>query len=77
MHQGPDHLSVVDPMVRPPNQPGQRLDQGRVIIDLQPLFLQADPHDLVHQPRRHRVDIVQDVEGAVAADPYGHLPILG
>ena len=77
MDQRPDHMPVVDLMMRPPNQPWHSLDEGVVIIDLKRVLLEAYPHDVVHQARRHRVEVMHDIDRAVTADPHWHLPILG
>jgi hypothetical protein len=31
------------------------------------------PHDFMHQARRHRVDVMHDIDRAVTADPHWHL----
>jgi hypothetical protein len=69
-HQPVDDVPVVDPVLAPPPQPGQRFRLPLGVPDLDPLGVQPGLHPLADEPTRHRVGVALHADGAARLHPH-------
>jgi hypothetical protein len=62
-------VPVGNPVLAPPTQPWQPLDQALSVPDLDVVGVEAGLHPLPDQPAGHRVGVAADVDGAPGIHP--------
>jgi len=76
-----DDVTVIDPMLASPSEPGQRVDLPGPVPDVEGLGPDVDIHLLADQSAGQRVDVAADVDRAARIDPSleptGHLQATG
>jgi hypothetical protein len=63
-------VPVGDPVLAPPAQPRQALDEALGIPDLDVVGVQPGLHPFPDQPAGHRVGVATDMDGAARIHPY-------